>query len=130
MVNELTVSNQGGAISLADAQQQLERAEALYLAGLSPSGRKSQASKLRTAARVMGGPFWYVDAERRASWHIEAEAAGLSIATANAAASAVRGVVDAAWQLGMMDTEAKARTLATSGLKAVSGITSLLYGSH
>ena len=118
MSADAIVTTRPAAILPAQAEAELRQAEALYLEGLGPTGRKAQASKLRTAARIMGGPFWYTDPGRVAGWHSAAEAAGLSIATANAAASAVRGVVEAAWRLGTLDGDAKARVLASPGLKA------------
>ena len=75
MSADAIVTTRPAAILPAQAEAELRQAEALYLEGLGPTGRKAQASKLRTAARIMGGPFWYTDPARVAGWHSAAEAA-------------------------------------------------------
>jgi site-specific recombinase XerD len=79
--------------------------EAAYLAGLSASGRRSMAARLRTVARLLGASDYDAVAwEDLRVEHITAIKTalgdqGLSPASINATLAALRGVAQAAWSL-------------------------------
>lgn len=82
----------------------------LYLAGLSPSGRRAQVSKLQAIARLMGLQPTEIRWKglRFAICIVLRELLverGYQPATVNAMLSALRGVARAAWQLKLMKAE-------------------------
>ncbi|HUS17346.1 MAG TPA: tyrosine-type recombinase/integrase [Chloroflexia bacterium] len=92
-----------------------ERPEAVYLAGLAPTGRRSMAARLRTVAGVLGAPsIEAVPWERLRYAHVAAVRAALeerelAPASINATLAALRGVAAAAWNLGALPVEELAR---------------------
>lgn len=102
----------------------VERNPALiYLAGLSQSGRRSMAQKLRTVAGLLG----YSD-PRSIQWsklryeHLVAirtklSESNLSHTSVNTFLCAVRGAAKAAWSLGLMTSEDYTRIAAVKGLR-------------
>lgn len=96
----------------------------IYLAGLSATGRRSMAQKLRIVSPVLGDSdprnvkwadlkFEYVIAIR--TW---LQDSGRSPATINATLAALRGTAKAAWSLGLLSSDAYSRIAAVKGLRA------------
>jgi hypothetical protein len=90
----------------------------VYLAGLSATGRRSMAQKLRIVAPVLGAPdprnvpweklkFEYLVAIR--TWLV---ASDRSPSTINATLAALRGTAKAAWSLGLLSSHAYSRIAA------------------
>jgi integrase/recombinase XerD len=95
----------------------------IYLAGLSASGRRTMAQKLRVVAPVLGHQdprsvdwgalqFEYVVAIR--TWLADN---GRSPATVNATLAAIRGTAKAAWSVGLLSSDAYRRIEAVKGLR-------------
>lgn len=96
----------------------------VYLAGLSATGRRSMAQKLRVVSEVLGHndprdvvwsdlKFEYVIAIR--TWLADSER---SPATVNATLAALRGTAKAAWALGLLSSDIYSRIAAVKGLRA------------
>jgi len=96
----------------------------VYLAGLSATGRRSMAQKLRMVAPVLGDPdprnvpwdklkFEFLIAIR--TWLVDNER---SPATINATLAALRGTAKAAWSLGLLSSDDYSRVAAVKGLRA------------
>jgi site-specific recombinase XerC len=94
----------------------------IYLAGLSATGRRSMAQKLKVVAGILG----YTD-PRFVAWeqlqfeHVVAirtslSEGGLAPATVNATLAAIRGVAKAAWSLDSFSSETYSRIAAVKGL--------------
>lgn len=82
----------------------------VYLASLAPSGRRTMAARLTTAAQLMGGDPEKLDWAALRFEHVTALRSRLSElgrapASVNATLSALRGVARASWQLGKMSAE-------------------------
>lgn len=95
-----------GAISELDPHSPL----ALYLASLSPSGRRTQAGNLERAALATGGHVAALQWELLRFGHVEIirsklQALGYSTQLINATLSALRGVARRCWHLGLMSAE-------------------------
>jgi site-specific recombinase XerC len=96
----------------------------IYLAGLSATGRRSMAQKLKTVARILG----YADAQSVVWNKLRFDHAvairsslsdgGLAPATVNATLAAVRGVAKAAWALDLLSGEDYSRIAAVKGLRS------------
>lgn len=96
----------------------------IYLAGLSATGRRSMAQKLKTVAGILG----YADAPSVAWSKLRFDHAvairssltdgGLAPATVNAALAAMRGVAKAAWALDLLSGEDYSRIAAVKGLRS------------
>jgi site-specific recombinase XerD len=128
--NERSQNQNGGLLiesvtqSSSTSLANVERNPALiYLAGLSESGRRSMAQKLRLVAELLG----YGDA-RSVQWsqlryeHVVAirtklSEGILSPTSVNTVLSAVRGVAKAAWSLGLLTSEDYTRIAAVKGLR-------------
>jgi site-specific recombinase XerD len=96
----------------------------VYLAGLSATGRRTMAQKLRMVSPVLGHAdprnvpwedlkFEYLIAVR--TWLSDNER---SPATINATLAALRGTAKAAWALGLLSSDAYSRVAAVKGLRA------------
>ncbi len=96
----------------------------VYLAGLSATGRRSMAQKLRAVASILG----HAD-PRNVSWaelrfeHVAAiktrlSESGLSPATVNTTLAAIRGTAKAAWSLDLLSSDTYSRIAAIKGLRA------------
>jgi site-specific recombinase XerD len=96
----------------------------VYLAGLSATGRRSMAQKLRIVSPVLGHDdprevpwgdlkFEYIIAVR--TWLADSER---SPATVNATLAALRGTAKAAWALGLLSSDTYSRIAAVKGLRA------------
>ena len=96
----------------------------IYLAGLSTTGRRSMAQKLKTVAGILG----YVDAhsvvwskmrfDHAVAIRSSLSDGGLAPATVNATLAAVRGVAKAAWALDLLSGEDYNRIAAVKGLRS------------
>jgi integrase/recombinase XerD len=107
------------------AAARIERNPAeIYLAGLSATGRRSMAQKLKIVAGILG----YTD-PRIVAWeklqfeHVVAIRTSLSEralapATVNATLAAIRGVAKASWSLGLFSSDTYSRIAAVKGLRA------------
>src|SRR5690606_26596159 len=90
-----------------------EHPAAVYLAGLSRSSRRTMQTALDTIARLGLGneqaTLWDVPWERLRFQHTQALRSALAEryahTTANRVLSALRGVLKAAWKLGLMSAE-------------------------
>jgi site-specific recombinase XerD len=84
---------------------------AIYLAGLAPTGRRSMLSKLRQVALVLGhrDPFgvpWHqLRFQHLSAVRTRLQEAGLAPATVNGSLHAVRGVLRAAHDLGLLPAD-------------------------
>jgi integrase/recombinase XerC len=96
----------------------------VYLSGLSATGRRSMAQKLRVALAILGhnDPRDVIWSELKfegvvaiRTWLADSER---SPATINATLAAVRGTVKAAWALGLLSSETYSRIAAVKGLRA------------
>lgn len=101
----VTVS--GGALSTETAQQ--VSPAAVYLAGLQPTGRYTMMRTLDRIAAMMGSTWQDLAWHELRYEHVQALRAKLAEtqapATVNTALCAIRGVVRAAWRMGMVDSE-------------------------
>ena len=96
----------------------------IYLAGLSATGRRSMAQKLKAVAVILG----YADAPSVAWEKLRFDHAvairsslsdgGLAPATVNATLAAVRGVAKTAWALDLLSGEEYNRVAAVKGLRS------------
>lgn len=96
----------------------------VYLAGLSATGKRSMAQKLRVASAILGhdDPRDVIWSELKfegvvaiRTWLADSER---SPATINATLAAVRGTVKAAWALGLLSSDIYSRIAAVKGLRA------------
>lgn len=96
----------------------------IYLAGLSATGRRSMAQKLKTVARILGyvDPQSVVWAKLRFDHAVAIRSSlsdeGLAPATVNATLAAVRGVAKSAWALDLLSGEDYNRIAAVKGLRS------------
>ncbi len=94
---------------------QAERNPALiYLASLSATGRRSMASRLARVARMLGTNLREMDWATLRFEHVTAirsrlREEGLSSSSVNCTLAALRGVARAAWSVGLMTAEERAR---------------------
>ena len=108
------------------AAARIERNPAeIYLAGLSATGRRSMAQKLKVVAGILG----YTD-PRTVAWEKlqfeqavaaiqdEPREGGLAPATVNATLAAIRGVAKASWSLGLYSSDTYSRIAAVKGLRS------------
>lgn len=96
----------------------------IYLAGLSETGRRSMAQKLKTVAQILG----YADApsvdwkklrfDHAVAIRSSLSDGGLAPATVNATLAALRGVAKAAWSLDLLSGEDYNRIAAVKGLRS------------
>jgi site-specific recombinase XerC len=107
------------------AAARIERNPAvIYLAGLSATGRRSMAQKLKVVAGILGNADPQVVAWESLQFeHVVAirtslSERGLAPATVNATLAAIRGVTKAAWSLGLLSSETYTRIAAVKGLRA------------
>ena len=107
-------------------EPQLGGAMAAYLAGLKQGrSRYTTRQSLAMVARAMTGekvdpeavPWHLVRFEHATAAKAQLEAAGYSAATINKALAALRGVIKAAWTLGMMETDPYTRAIQVRGIK-------------
>ena len=98
----------------------------LYLASLAPTGRRSMAARLRRIATLFGAPdIDEVPWEALRYAHIAALLVrlaedGLAPASINATLAALRGVMNAAWSLGLLDVEDLERIRRVKGARGSS----------
>jgi len=92
---------------------------ALYLAGLSESGRRSMRQRLERVAHLAGVSDWSaMRYEHVIAIRTKLTESGLSPASVNAALCALRGVAREAWNLGLMDTDTFTRISRVKGLRS------------
>jgi len=98
-----------------DAQPLDQNPAAVYLASLTPAGRRSQDNALRTIAQILTGvgdwrgvPWAALRFQHTAAIR-QRLAAAYAPATANRVICALRGVLKAAWRLGQIDAGDYAR---------------------
>jgi len=109
-VSNLPSSPEPGAIVPASKWRADEHPVGVYLAGLSASSRRTMAGALDTIARILTGDeassAWDVPWHRLRFQHTQAIRSALqetyAHTTANRMLSALRGVLRAAWKLGLM----------------------------
>ena len=108
-------------------EPQLGGAMAAYLAGLKQGrSRYTTRQSLAMVARAMTGekvdpeavPWHLVRFEHATAAKAQLEAAGYSAGSINKALAALRGVIKAAWTLGLMDTDAYMRAIQVKGIKS------------
>jgi site-specific recombinase XerC len=111
---------------LADAKAaRIERNPVeIYLSGLSATGRRSMAQKLKTVAGILG----YMDAQSVVWGKLRFDHAvairsslsdgGLAPATVNATLAALRGVAKVAWSLNLLHGDDYNRIAAVKGLRS------------
>ena len=133
----VAVTKRAGLPVAAGASLPADRNPALvYLAGLSEGSRVTMRHALQAMAGIVGGP----DADIVAfPWHMlrfqhtaairAALAERYSPATANRMLSALRGVLGAAWRLGLMTAEDHLRAVDVKGVKG-SGPDAAETGRH
>lgn len=118
------VEQGGGAVEIAGTTY--TSPAAAYLAGLSKSGRDTMQGTLGKVARLMGfADLWVTPWAALRFEHVQAIRTklieeGSKPATVNKALSAIRGVLKAAWQMGLVDAEHYHRAVA---VKSVTGST-------
>ena len=99
---------------------------AVYLSTLAPSGRRGMHTALRQAADVLTGgragidgcPWHRLGAQHLAAIKRQMLDSGAAPATVNRMLSALRGVLKACWQLGLIDSETLARARSVAAVKA------------
>lgn len=102
-----------------------EHPVAVYLAGLSPSSRRTMLTALNTVAQIgLGNPditAWELPWQRLRFQHTNAMRAALqekyAPSTANRMLSALRGVLKAAWKLGLMSAEEYHKAASVANVK-------------
>ena len=112
-MNDLPAAIEQTNIVRADVVRVEEHPAAVYLAGLSPNSRRTMRGALDTIARLGLGneaaAAWDVPWQRLRFQHTaairSALAEGYAHTTANRMLSALRGVLKAAWKLGLMSAE-------------------------
>lgn len=98
----------------------------LYLASLAPTGRRSMAARLRRVATLFGAPtIEEVPWEALRYAHVVAILVrlaedGLAPASINATLAALRGVMNAAWSLSLLDVEDLERIRRVKGARGSS----------
>jgi site-specific recombinase XerD len=115
------VKSPAGTLSGFDPHSPLE----LYLASLSPSGRRTQAANLERAARLSNGSALSATWGALRFGHVEIirsklQGLGYSAPIINGTLSALRGVARRAWHLGEMKAEDFARIKDVRGVSAQS----------
>jgi site-specific recombinase XerD len=114
----------GSSLSIRPGRADEEPA-LVYLAGLAPGSRPTMSGALDTIARIVSGdeeatfrdiPWQALRFQHTAA--IRAELAGrYSHATANKMLSALRGVLKAAWKLGLIDADAYHKAASVESVK-------------
>lgn len=96
---------------------------AVYLAGLAPGSRRTQRTALRTIAGIVSWgatemtlPWWLLDFAHTTA--VRSKLAGkLAPATANRMLAAVRGVLRAAFRLGLIDSDRMTRACSVAAVR-------------
>jgi len=120
----VTVEQGSGAVEIAGTTY--TSPAAVYLAGLSKSGRRTMQGTLDKVARLLGyADLWVMPWTELRYEHVQAirtklQEDGSKAATVNKTLSAIRGVMRAAWQMGQIDAETYHRAAA---VKSVTGST-------
>lgn len=117
-----------GAITIPDRGRLEDHPVAVYLAGLSPSSRRTMLGALNTVAQIGLGnedaTAWDVPWHQLRFQHTTAMRAFLqeryAHSTANRILSAVRGVLKAAWKLGLMNADAYQKAASVTSVKGES----------
>jgi integrase/recombinase XerD len=109
MISELATIPQA-ALVLVEPRPRDQNPAAVYLAGLQPTGQRTQAQALKTIARLLGAPDAFSLAWSALRFqHTAAIRSKLAEtykpATANKMLTALRQVLKAAWRLGQMTAE-------------------------
>ena len=98
----------------------------LYLASLAPTGRRSMAARLRSVASLFGAngieevPWEALRYAHVAAILVRLAEDGLAPASINATLAALRGVMNAAWSLGLLDVEDLERIRRVKGARGSS----------
>jgi len=98
----------------------------LYLASLAPTGRRSMATRLRSVAALFGArdidevPWEALRYAHVAAILVRLAEGGLAPASINATLAALRGVMNAAWSLGLLDVEDLERIRRVKGARGSS----------
>jgi site-specific recombinase XerD len=125
MTSELTITIPAGAIEILEGSQLDQNPAAVYLAGLqSARSRRTMRGDLDDVANTLsrGSDAFSFPWHRLRFQHVVALrsslAEQLSAATVNKKLCAVRGVLKAAWNLGLMAAEDYQKAASVKGLKA------------
>ena len=119
-----TVEAQGGAVQIAGSAY--TNPAIAYLAGLAKSGRDTMQGTLNKVARMLGfadihsAPWSALRFEHITAIRTKLQDDGAAPATVNKTLSALRGVLECAWKLGLIDAETYQRARA---VKNVTGTT-------
>ncbi len=109
MANETALTAMRGELELPGTTY--TSPAAAYLGGLAATGRRTMQGSLNTIARLLGAPdLWsapwaQVRYEHVAMIRTKLTEQGLKAATVNKHLAAIRGVMRAAWRMGLVDAE-------------------------